>query len=72
MEKLHNVELIVSLVAQVLAEPVREVLNVMPLLMNYQDVFIAGENWARAKLKFPSLSFERFWWTKVRAYDVKN
>jgi hypothetical protein len=47
--------LTIALVAQVPAEPVHEVLDVVPLMMNYQDVFIAGDNWARAKFKFPSV-----------------
>ena len=29
-------------------------------------------SWARAKSKFPSLSFNRFWWAKVGLYDKKN
>ena len=51
---------------------VLKVLDVTPLMLNYQDVFITGESWARARFKHPSLSFERFWWSKVRRYDLKN
>jgi hypothetical protein len=55
VETCWNVGLTVALVARVPAEPAREVLDVVPLMMNYQDVFIAGDNWARAKFKFPSV-----------------
>ena len=49
-----------------------EVLDVLPLMLNRQDTFISGSSWARAKSKFPSLSFDRFWWVKVGSYDKKN
>jgi hypothetical protein len=39
-----DVRLTVSFVAQVHVGPAREVLDVVPLMMNYQDVFIAGDN----------------------------
>ena len=57
---------------QVPTGPAREVLDVLPLMMNRRDAFISGVSWAHAKSKFPSLSFDRFWWTKVGLYDKKN
>lgn len=54
---------------QVPGEPAREVLDVTPIMMDYQYMFISGASWARAKSKLPSLSFDRFWWSKVKSYD---
>jgi len=51
---------------------VREVLDIMPLMMNRQDTFSSSAFWAHAKSKFPSLSFDHFWWAKVGLYDRKN
>jgi hypothetical protein len=48
------------------------VLDVLPLMLNRQDTFIFGASWARAKSRFPSLSFDRFWWAKLGLYDKKN
>lgn len=64
--------LTVAFVAQVPSGPAREALDILPLMMNHQDVYISSASWARAKAKFPLLSFERFWWAKVRAYDRKE
>ena len=64
--------LTVAFIAQVPPGPTREVLDIMPLMMNHQDMFILGVSWARAKSKFPSLSFDHFWWAKVGLYDRKN
>lgn len=64
--------LTVAFVAQVPTGPTHEALDILTLMMNRQDVYISGALWARAKVKFPLLSFERFWWAKVRAYDKKN
>lgn len=47
-------------------------LDVVPLMINHQDTLIAGATWARLKSKFPNLSFDRFWWTKVSLYDQRN
>ena len=44
----------------------------VPLMMNRQDVFISGETWVHAMQRFPGLPFERFWWGRVRKYDVAN
>ena len=52
--------------------PVREVLDVLPLMLNRQDTFISGASWARANSMFPSLSFDHFWWVKPGLYDKKN
>ena len=52
--------------------PAREVLDVLPLMLNRQDTFISGASWARAKSKFPSLSFDHFWWVKLGLYDKRN
>ena len=52
--------------------PAREVLDVLPLMLNRQDTFISGVSWAHAKSKFPSLSFDHFWWVKLGLYDRKN
>ena len=52
--------------------PACEVLDVFPLMLNHQDMFISGASWVRAKSKFPSLSFDRFWWAKLGLYDKKN
>ena len=38
----------------------REVLDVMPLMMNCQDIFISGASWVHAKSKFLSLTFDHF------------
>ena len=43
-------------------------LDVLPQMLNHQDTFIFGS----AKSKFPSLSFDHFWWAKVGLYDKKN
>ena len=59
-------------IAQVPTGPPCEVLDILPLKMNCRDVFISGVSWAHAKSKFPSLTFELFWWVKVRAYDRKD
>lgn len=40
--------------------------------MNRHDVFISDASWVHAKSKFPSLTFDHFWWAKVGAYDRKN
>ena len=64
--------LIVAFITQVPAGPAHEVLDIMPLMMNHQDMFISGASWAYAKSKFPSLSFDHFWWAKVGLYDRKN
>jgi hypothetical protein len=61
-----------AFVAQVPAGPARGVLDVLPLMMNRQDVFMSGETWAHLKFKFPDLSFDRFWWARVKKYDLKN
>ena len=52
--------------------PTHEVLEVLPLMLNHLDTFISGASWVRAKFKFPSLSFDRFWWAKLGLYDKKN
>ena len=52
--------------------PAREVLDVLPLMLNHQDTFISGASWACGKSKFPSLSFDRFWSAKLGLYDKKN
>ena len=52
--------------------PMREVLDVLPLMLNEQGTFISGASWACAKSKFPLLSFDRFWWAKLGLYDKKN
>ena len=54
------------------AGPAGEVLDVVPVMMNYQDIFISGESWAHAKFKFPFLTFDQFWWARVKKYDLKN
>ena len=41
-------------------------------MLNRQDTFISGASWAHAKSKFPSLSFDRFWWAKLGLYNKKN
>jgi hypothetical protein len=41
-------------------------------MLNHQGTFIFGVSWARAKSKFPSLSFNHFWWAKLGLYDKKN
>jgi hypothetical protein len=41
-------------------------------MLNHQDTFISGTSWACAKSKFPSLSFDHFWWAKLGLYDKKN
>lgn len=46
--------------------------GVMPLMMNRQYMFSSSASWACASSKFPSLSFDRFWWVKVGVYDRKN
>jgi len=48
------------------------VLDILPLMMNRQDVFISSASWACAKFKFLSLPFDHFWWAKVDLYDKKN
>lgn len=48
--------------------PAWEVFDILPLMMNRQDVFISGASWVHAKSKFSFLTFDRFWW----AYDRKN
>lgn len=62
----------VAFIAQVPEGPAREVLDVVPLMMNHQDTFIAGATWACLKSMFPNLPFDRFWWTKISLYDKKN
>lgn len=52
--------------------PVRELFDVMPLMINRQNIFISGASWVHAKSKFPSLTFEHFWWAKVGAYNRKD
>lgn len=63
---------ILAFVAQVPCGPAREVVDMVPLMMNYQDMFISGASWAQVKRKVPSVSFGRFWWAKVRKYDMRN
>jgi hypothetical protein len=41
-------------------------------MMNRQDTFVAGASWACVKSKFPNLTFDRFWWTKLGLYDRHN
>lgn len=62
----------IAFIAQVPEGPAREVLDMVPLMMNHQDTFIAGATWARLKSMFPNLTFDRFWWTMVSLYDKKN
>ena len=50
----------------------REVLDVLPLMLNHKDTFISSASWARAKSKFPSLLFDHFWWVMPGLYDKKN
>jgi hypothetical protein len=62
----------IAFIAQVPEGPGHEVLDMVPLMMNHQDLFIAGATWACLKSKFPGLTFSRFWWTKVSLYDKRN
>jgi hypothetical protein len=64
--------LTVAFIAQVPMGPAHEVLDVFPLMMNRQDVFISGASWARVKSRFPLLPFDHFWWAKLGLYDKKN
>jgi hypothetical protein len=64
--------LTVAFIVQVPVGPAREVLDVIPLMMNRQDTFVSGASWVRVKSKFSSLSFDHFWWAKVGLYDRKN
>ena len=64
--------LTVAFITQVPMGHAHGVLDILPLRMNCQDMFISSASWARVKSKFPSLSFDHFWWAKVGLYDKKN